>query len=1000
MRMRSSQLAAVAAILLLMLTACATARSVSRLPLEDVIFRARDRVFPALVHIEPILEVYSAGERARLAVTGSGVIFTAEGHVVTNNHVVERAERVTCTLSDKREVPAVVVGRDPETDVAVLRLDPLEAAGELPVAELGDSSRLQIGQHVMAMGSPLGLARSVSLGVISALDRYLPEDQMPTGAATGLFNTWIQTDAAINPGNSGGPLVDLDGRVIGINARAVTVFGENVGFAIPINLVREVAGQIIRFGSPRRSWLGANWQPLKVISDPAGGRLREGVLVGGVALGSPAERAGLRAGDVLVAYDGSPVSARYEEELPAFRKMEAETPVGRRVRLDVRRDGALMTFDAVTVERKTAEAEDFECREWGLTVREINEEIARSRNLDQTSGVIVTGSKRGSFAAEAELAGGVVIESIDGQTVPDLAAFRHLYQSLVERQSDRVLMVTRRGAVLHFHLLKPNYLPSSPRSYDDAEDEEMDIPAEGNGDEDGQDSPPDSGMRSAAQSRTRWPAAERTSAPGVPVVSHRPAPSSPAAIQAAGDAAPAAVSASPPSAYARLLRDAAPSVVAVQFQVRPKERPKGGEGPKARQILCGVVVGPPGQVLISGDFFPELDEGPGAVEPFDFRLVLQGGEEVPAEAVGVDRELNLGFLRADPALLGSTRPVRFDPSTEAHVGDEVVIVGLLSPQQGTDRVFYRALINGVLEQPRRRYTLDIPLQDLAIGGLVLLKDGRPLGIVGEDLLPEGPPEVHPPNVLSLFGSANQGPRPGYPVVLPYQAFARFLDSPPKLQEESLERRGWLGITMQPLTRDLAAYWGIQAPGGVIVTSVIEGSPASQAGLAPGDIILSVDGQEIPIREIADLPLMQRRIRSAGAGRAVPVAIWRGGTTRQVEVRLASSPVTVSTAEEFESERFGLKVRELTFDFLQAANLSSETRGVLVTALERAGWAQVSGLQPGDIIHKVDGQPTPDLESFRKALETAATEKRPEAMFFVLRDYQTQFVRVKTDWTER
>ena len=424
--------------------------------LEAAIFQARDRVFPALVHVEPVLEVFASGQRGRIAVTGSGVIFDAKGHVLTNNHVVERAERVNCTLSNRSEVTAKVVGRDPETDVAVLQLDLDQVQGELPVAELGDSDALQIGQHVMAMGSPLGLARSVSLGVISSLDRFLPEDQMPAGAATGQFNTWIQTDAAINPGNSGGPLVDLEGRVVGINSRAVTVFGENVGFAIPINLVRETASEIMKYGAPKRSWLGVNWQPLRVIGTETP-RGQKGILVGGVTPNSPADRAGLRAGDVLVAFDGRPVAVRYEEELPPFRKMEADTPVGKKVELNVLRDGSPLQLVAVTMERKTGEAEDFDCREWGFTVRAINEEIARSRNLSETSGVIVTGTKRGSFAAEAELAGGLVILSVEGQPVRDLESFRALYDELVATKRDRILIVTSRGTVLHYHLLKPNY---------------------------------------------------------------------------------------------------------------------------------------------------------------------------------------------------------------------------------------------------------------------------------------------------------------------------------------------------------------------------------------------------------------------------------------------------------------------------------------------------------------------------------------------------------------
>ena len=433
---------------------------------QKAIYRARDKVFPALVHIEPILQVYRAGEKARMAVTGSGVIFSPEGYVLTNNHVVERAEKVTCFLEDQQEVPATVVGRDPETDVAVIKLDLARVKGRLPYAELGDSSKVAVGEHVMAMGSPLGLARSVSFGVVSSVDRYLPEDQMPAGAATGLYNTWIQTDAAINPGNSGGPLVDLQGRVIGINSRAVPVFGENVGFAIPINLVKETARALMTKGSVQRSWIGAYWQPLKVLPNYFDLSDKRGVLVGGVAPGSPAEKAGLEVGDLVLAFNAKPITVRYEEELPSFRKAEADAPVGQTIQLTVMRHGETMTLPVTTVSRVTEESEDFECREWGFTVRAINDEIARARNLDSNRGVIVTGVKRGSFAADAEFNEGDVIVTVEGKEMSDLAAFTGLYRTLVDGHAARMLFVTKRGPVLHYHVLKPTYGSASPRAAD------------------------------------------------------------------------------------------------------------------------------------------------------------------------------------------------------------------------------------------------------------------------------------------------------------------------------------------------------------------------------------------------------------------------------------------------------------------------------------------------------------------------------------------------------
>ena len=441
---------------------------------QKAIYRARDKVFPALVHIEPILEVYRAGEKGRMAVTGSGVIFSPEGYVLTNNHVVERAERVTCFLEDQQEVLATVVGRDPESDVAVLKLDLSRVKGRIPHAELGDSSKVEVGEHVMAMGSPLGLARSVSFGVISSVSRYLPEDQMPAGAATGLYNTWLQTDAAITPGNSGGPLVDLHGRVIGINSRAVPIFGENVGFAIPINLVKEVATALISHGAIKRSWIGAYWQPLKVLPNYLDLSDKRGVLVGGVAPGSPAEKAGLEVGDLVVTLDGRPVTVRFEEELPAFRKAEADMPIGQFVTLTVLRHGEALRIPLVTVPRVSEESEDFECREWGFTVRAINDEIARTHNLDVNRGVIVTGVKRGSFAADAEFSEGDVIVKVEDKEPRDLPSFATLYHDLVEGKTPRMLFVTKRGSILHYHVLKPTYQVASPRANDSHEGDDDD----------------------------------------------------------------------------------------------------------------------------------------------------------------------------------------------------------------------------------------------------------------------------------------------------------------------------------------------------------------------------------------------------------------------------------------------------------------------------------------------------------------------------------------------
>ncbi|MFQ5718220.1 MAG: trypsin-like peptidase domain-containing protein [Acidobacteriota bacterium] len=423
--------------------------------LQSRILTARDRVLPALVHIEPILEVFRMGERGQMAVTGSGVIFSREGYVLTNDHVVENATRVTCTLSDQQEVQASLVGRDPLTDLAVLKL---RGDGPWPHADLGDSDRIQAGQYVIAMGSPLGLARSISVGVISSLHRFIPEGQLPSGSTTGAFNTWIQTDAAINPGNSGGPLVSLEGRVIGINARAIPVFGENIGFAIPINLAREVSTALIEDGQVRRSWIGVNWQNLKSLTSFFGlGDDAEGVLVGSVVRGSPAEKAGLQAGDVVLEYDGQPVKVWFEEQLPRFQKRIADTPVGKKVPVHVLRDGEGLDLSITTQLRAKTGGDQKENREWGFTVREITAEMATAMDLSSRRGVMISGVRPGSYAFAGGLRSGDLVLQLDGVDVEDLTHWSQLYQQAIEEKRPEVLVTVRRGVATYFQVLTPQY---------------------------------------------------------------------------------------------------------------------------------------------------------------------------------------------------------------------------------------------------------------------------------------------------------------------------------------------------------------------------------------------------------------------------------------------------------------------------------------------------------------------------------------------------------------
>jgi serine protease Do len=430
--------------------------------LQRQIYLARDRVLPALVNVQPVVRDFSSGTKEKQRVTGSGVLIRDDGYVVTNYHVAGQAEEVICTLWNKERVRARLVGGDPLTDLAVLQLDYSEYKRERPrPATFGDSHPLQTGQLVMALGSPFALSRSLSFGVVSTTDRYLPADfRLPSGEKTGFFNTWIQTDAAINPGNSGGPLVDLSGEVVGINSRAF-VLANSLGFSIPSEVVKEVTDAIIRHGRIERSWIGVEVQPLQELEDvfAAGASQGQGVLVSDIEPDSPAAGAGIRAGDLLVRVDGRPVSARFYEEIPAFYKQVADIEIGKRITIDLQRDGQQESLELVTQEYGRPNGIDFEVKDWGFAVRSITKQMALDQRLENLSGVLVGGVKSGGPADQAGLAPNDVIRAVDGDAVDDLERFRDVYKNRQDAGKTRVMLEVRRRDSGRFVLLK---LPARP----------------------------------------------------------------------------------------------------------------------------------------------------------------------------------------------------------------------------------------------------------------------------------------------------------------------------------------------------------------------------------------------------------------------------------------------------------------------------------------------------------------------------------------------------------
>ena len=433
-----------------------------RRDLRAMITLARDRVFPSLVNIRVITVRYWGGKEHKGQAVGSGTIISPEGHVLTNFHVARNGRKYKCTLADKQEITAVLVGEDPLTDLAVLKLDLSELKDPtmiLPTAKFGDSDELRIGDTVMAMGSPWALSRSVTLGIVSNTERILAGSDDDAGELrfdrdqrTGIFNRWIQHDAAINPGNSGGPLVNLKGEFVGVNARG-SLIGGNMGFAIPSNVARVVAAKLIEHKEVPRSWFGMSLKPIKKSG------FKDGVLVNSIVEGGPADTAGLQAGDVITHLDGEAVTVWFPEEVPPMLKRLADYPIGSTVAVKFMRKEELLQAKIVTKKLLKDRGDEASFRAWGLVGVDITEKMARERRLDSAEGVLVDSVRPGNPAqmAEPALAGGDVIRAIDGETIRDLKALVAFYDRIADLDDlpEYLLVEFDRRGKNHLTLVKP-----------------------------------------------------------------------------------------------------------------------------------------------------------------------------------------------------------------------------------------------------------------------------------------------------------------------------------------------------------------------------------------------------------------------------------------------------------------------------------------------------------------------------------------------------------------
>lgn len=408
------------------------------------------KIKPALVRLHVVTVYDDQGREVKYESVGSGVIITEEGHIITNHHVAGRAKRIVCTLANKEEIEAELVGTDPLADISVVKLLPNKKR-KFPFAQFGDSDELKVGDRVFAMGSPLALSQSVTSGIVSNTELVIPEVFWPfrftlEGEDVGSLVRWIGHDAAIYPGNSGGPLVNAEGDIVGINEISL-----GIGGAIPGNLAKKIASELIAHGRVRRSWFGFEVQPLL-----KHGNQKEGILISGVIDGSPAQDAGFSPGDVLVRFKGKDICVRFAEELPMFNQLLMDCPIGEPVEAVVIRNGAEITLHVTPREREYVLPKTVELKKWGITVRDVSLFIAKELKRDNQDGVLVTSVRPGGPCGEAKPAviQGDIIVRVNDRSIRNVKELVELTEKITditpmlvtfERKDERHLTVVEVG---------------------------------------------------------------------------------------------------------------------------------------------------------------------------------------------------------------------------------------------------------------------------------------------------------------------------------------------------------------------------------------------------------------------------------------------------------------------------------------------------------------------------------------------------------------------------